>query len=66
MLLLLVYMPLLIFFNYTTFIFLFCLYIVHIQAIIHGKNDFAKISKILLDTDFKIILLDYQNILLEP
>jgi len=27
----------------------------------HGKNDFAKGSKILLDTDLKIILLDHQN-----
>jgi len=28
---------------------------------IHGKNDFAKGSKILLDVDLKIILLDHQN-----
>jgi len=28
---------------------------------VHGKNDFAEGSKILLDTDQKIILLDYQN-----
>jgi len=28
---------------------------------VHGKNDFAKGSKILLDTDLKIILLDHQN-----
>jgi len=28
---------------------------------IHGKNDFAERSKILLDTDLKIILLDHQN-----
>jgi len=27
----------------------------------HGKSDFAERSKILLDTDQKIILLDYQN-----
>jgi len=27
----------------------------------HGKNDFAEESKILLATDLKIILLDYQN-----
>jgi len=27
----------------------------------YGKNDFAKGSKILLDTDRKIILLDYRN-----
>jgi len=27
----------------------------------HGKNDFAEGSKILLDTDLKIILLDNQN-----
>jgi len=27
---------------------------------LHGKNDFAG-SKILLDTNLKIILLDYQN-----
>jgi len=26
-----------------------------------GKNDFAEVSKILLDTDTKIILSDYQN-----
>jgi len=29
-------------------------------AIVHGKNDFAEGSKILLDTESKIIL-DYQN-----
>jgi len=28
---------------------------------LHGKNDFAERSKILLDTDLKIILLDHQN-----
>jgi len=28
---------------------------------IHGKNDFAEGSKILLDRDLKIILLDHQN-----
>jgi len=28
---------------------------------IHRKNDFAEVSKILLDTDLKIILLDHQN-----
>jgi len=28
---------------------------------LHGKNDFAEGSKILLDTDLKIILLDHQN-----
>jgi len=28
---------------------------------IHEKNDFAERSKILLDTDLKIILLDHQN-----
>jgi len=27
----------------------------------HGKNNFAEGSKILLDADLKIILLDYQN-----
>jgi len=27
----------------------------------HGKSDFAEGSKILLDTDQKIILLDHQN-----
>jgi len=27
----------------------------------HGKNDFAEGSKILLNTDLKIILLDQQN-----
>jgi len=27
----------------------------------HGKNDFSDGSKILLDTDLKIILLDHQN-----
>jgi len=27
----------------------------------HGKNDFAERSEILLDTDLKIILLDHQN-----
>jgi len=27
----------------------------------HGKNDFAEGSEILLDTDLKIILLDHQN-----
>jgi len=27
----------------------------------YGKNDFTERSKILLDTDLKIILLDYQN-----
>jgi len=27
----------------------------------HGKNDFAEGSKVLLDTDLKIILLDHQN-----
>jgi len=29
--------------------------------IVHGKNDFAEGSKILLDTDLKIILLNHQN-----
>jgi len=29
--------------------------------IIHGNNDFTEGSKILLDTDLKIIFLDYQN-----
>jgi len=29
--------------------------------ILYGKKDFAEGSKILLDTDLKIILLDYQN-----
>jgi len=29
--------------------------------ILHGKNDFVERSKILLDIDLKIILLDYQN-----
>jgi len=28
---------------------------------LHGKNDFAEGSKILLNTDLKIILLDHQN-----
>jgi len=28
---------------------------------IHGKNDFAEESKILLDIDLKIILLNHQN-----
>jgi len=28
---------------------------------LHGKNDFAEESKILLDIDLKIILLDHQN-----
>jgi len=28
---------------------------------VHRKNDFAKGSKILLNTDLKIILLDHQN-----
>jgi len=28
---------------------------------VHGKNDFAEGSKILLDTNLKIILLNYQN-----
>jgi len=28
---------------------------------IHGKNNFAEGSKILLDTDLKIILLNHQN-----
>jgi len=28
---------------------------------VHGKNDFAEGSKILLDTDLKIILLGHQN-----
>jgi len=28
---------------------------------LHGKNDFAEGSEILLDTDLKIILLNYQN-----
>jgi len=32
-----------------------------IQLLSHGKNDFAEGSKILLDTDLKIILLDHQN-----
>jgi len=31
----------------------------YIIAQIHGKNDFAKESKILLDTDKKIILLEF-------
>jgi len=29
-----------------------------VGTIIHGKNDFTKGSKILLDTDLKIILLE--------
>jgi len=33
----------------------------HINIRLHGKNDFAEGSKILLDTDLKIILLDHQN-----
>jgi len=32
-----------------------------LQMFLHGKNDFAERSKILLDTDLKIILLDHQN-----
>jgi len=28
---------------------------------LHGKNDFAEGSKILLDTDLRIILLNHQN-----
>jgi len=31
------------------------------SSIIHEKNDFAERSKILLDTDLKIILLNLQN-----
>jgi len=31
------------------------------RIFIHGKNDFAEKLKILLDTDLKIILLNYQN-----
>jgi len=31
------------------------------SCIIHGENDFAEGSKILLDTDLKIILLNHQN-----
>jgi len=34
-----------------------CMYIIFI----HGKNDFAERSKILLDIDLKIILLSQQN-----
>jgi len=29
--------------------------------LVHGKNNFVEGSKILLDIDLKIILLDYQN-----
>jgi len=29
--------------------------------LLHGKNDFVERSKILLDTDLKIILLGHQN-----
>jgi len=32
-----------------------------ILFILHGKNDFAEESEILLDTDLKIILLNHQN-----
>jgi len=32
-----------------------------IVATLHGKNDFAEESKILLDTNLKIILLEHQN-----
>jgi len=32
-----------------------------INIILYGKNDFAERSKILLNTDLKIILFDYQN-----
>jgi len=32
----------------------------YVSEIIHGKNDFVKISKE-LNTDLKIILLNYQN-----
>jgi len=31
------------------------------MLLLHKKNDFAEGSKILLDADLKIILLDYQN-----
>jgi len=31
------------------------------ESQLHGKNDFAKGSQILLDTNLKIILLDHQN-----
>jgi len=34
---------------------------VNISIALHGKNDFVERSKILLDTDLKIILLDHQN-----
>jgi len=32
-----------------------------VWRMLHGKNDFAEGSKILLNTDLKIILLDHQN-----
>jgi len=32
-----------------------------VELFLHEKNDFAERSKILLDTDLKIILLDHQN-----
>jgi len=34
---------------------------VYVYMCIHGKSDFAERSKILLTTDWKIILLDHQN-----
>jgi len=42
------------------FIFKLIIYYYLYFMCVHGKNDFAKKSKILLDTDLKI-LLDYQN-----
>jgi len=33
----------------------------YVYAHTHGENDFAERSKILLDTNQKIILLDHQN-----
>jgi len=35
------------------------------RKLLHGKNDFAEGSKILLDTDLKIILLNHQNNFIE-
>jgi len=56
----------LIFFIIIIFIIIIILYINTyicnmVEESIHGKNDFAKGSKILLDTDLKIIVLAHQN-----
>jgi len=39
---------------------LYDFYYASFSTYLHGKNDFAKKSKILLDIDLKIILLDHQ------